>query len=36
LREHHADDPPLTEEEKSMLAKSAKSVQAVVDLCNTR
>jgi malate dehydrogenase len=26
----------LTEEEKSMLAKSAKSVQAVVDLCNRR
>jgi malate dehydrogenase len=26
----------LTEEEKAMLAKSAKSVQAVVDLCNKR
>jgi malate dehydrogenase len=26
-------DIPLTEEEKAMLAKSAKSVQAVVDLC---
>jgi hypothetical protein len=26
----------LTEEEKSMLAKSVKSVQAVVDLCNKR
>ena len=24
---------PLTEEEKAMLAKSAKSVQAVVDIC---
>jgi malate dehydrogenase len=27
---------PLTEEERGMLAKSAKSVQAVVDLCNKR
>jgi malate dehydrogenase len=27
---------PLTEEEKGMLAKSAKSVQAVVDICNKR
>jgi malate dehydrogenase len=26
-------DLPLTEDEKAMLAKSAKSVQAVVDLC---
>ena len=25
---------PLTEDEKAMLAKSAKSVQAVVDICN--
>jgi hypothetical protein len=24
---------PLTEDEKAMLAKSAKSVQAVVDIC---
>jgi malate dehydrogenase len=27
---------PLSEEEKGMLAKSAKSVQAVVDICNKR
>jgi malate dehydrogenase len=26
-------DVPLTEDEKAMLAKSAKSVQAVVDIC---